>query len=195
MQLDESTDISNFSQLLIYVRYIYKEDILEDFLFCQTLNGRTGNDIFTLINEFFENNEISWSMCKAICTDGAAALTGSKKGFRAKVNEISPSILFTHCMIHREALASKKLEPFVNEVLQNAIRVINFIKSKSFNSRLFTILCNEMESDHTKLLLHTEVRWLSRGKILLRIVELKDEIRIFLLEHKNTLAEHFLNEE
>ncbi|XP_022168645.1 protein FAM200A-like [Myzus persicae] len=196
MQLDESTDISNFSQLLVYVRYIYKEDILEDFLFCQTLNGRTtGNDIFTLINAFFENNEISWSMCKAICTDGAAALTGSKKGFRAKVNEISPSILFTHCMIHREALASKKLEPFVNEVLQYSIRVINFIKSKSLNSRLFTILCNEMGSDHTKLLLHTEVRWLSRGKILLRIVELKDEIRIFLLEHKNTLAEHFLNEE
>ncbi|XP_025415283.1 protein FAM200A-like [Sipha flava] len=196
MQLDESTDISNFSQLLVYVRYIYKEDILEDFLFCQTLNGRTtGNDIFTLINAFFENNEISWSMCKAICTDGTAAFTGSKKGFRAKVNEISPSILFTHCMIHREALASKKLEPFVNEVLQDAIRVINFIKSKSLNSRLFMILCNEMGSDHTKLLLHTEVMWLSRGKILLRIVELKDEIRIFLLEHKNTLAEHFLNEE
>lgn len=147
-----------------------------------------------LINTFFENNKISWSMCKAICTDGAAALTGSKKGFRVKVNEISPNILFTHCMIHREALAAKKLEPFVNEVLQNAISIINFIKSKALNSRLFTILCNEMGSDHTKLLLHTKVRWLSRGKILLRIFELKDEIRIFLLEHKNTLAEHFLNE-
>lgn len=115
-------------------------------------------------------------MCKAICTDSAAALTGSKKGFRAKVNEISSSILFTHCMIYREALLSKKLEPFVNEVLQDAIRAINFIKSKALNSRLFTILCNEMGSNHTKLLLHTEVRWLSRGKILLRIIELKDEI-------------------
>jgi len=117
------------------------------------------------------------------------------QGFRAKVNEISPSILFTDCMIHREALASKKLEPFVNEVLQDAIRVINFIKSKALNFRLFTILCNKMGSDHTKLLPHTEGRCLSRGKILLRIVELKDEIRIFFLEHKNTLAEHFFNEE
>jgi hypothetical protein len=118
MQLDKSTDISNFSQLLVYVRYTYKEEILEDFLFCQTLNGRTtGHDIFMFINTFFENNKISWSMCKAICTDGAAALTGSKKGFRAKVNEISPNILFNHCMIHREALSDKKLEPFVNKVL------------------------------------------------------------------------------
>jgi len=38
---------------------------------------------------FFENNEISWSMCKVICTDRAATLTGYKKGFRAKVNEIT----------------------------------------------------------------------------------------------------------
>jgi len=80
-------------------------------------------------------------MCKAICTDGAAALTGSKKGFRAKVNKISPSILFTHCMIHKEALAAKKLEPFVNKVLQDAISIINFIKSKPLNSKLFTMLC------------------------------------------------------
>jgi len=39
------------------------------------------------------------------------------------------------------------------------------------------------------------VLWLSCDKILLRIFELKGEIQIFLLEHKNTLAEHFLNEE
>lgn len=95
MQLDESTDIFNFSQLLVYVKYIYKGDILEDFLFYQTFNGRTtGNDIFTLINTFFENNELSWSKFKVICTDGPAALTWSKKGFRAYVNEISPSIYY-----------------------------------------------------------------------------------------------------
>jgi len=59
MQLDESTDISNFSQLLVYIRYIYKEEILEDFLFSKTLNGKTtGDDIFTLIKTFFENNEV-----------------------------------------------------------------------------------------------------------------------------------------
>ncbi|XP_050064469.1 protein FAM200B-like [Aphis gossypii] len=129
-----------------------------------------------------EINEIPWSMCVSICTDGAAALTGSKKGFKAKVLEVSSNIMFNHCMIHREALASKKLQPDVNKVLLNAISVINFIKSKSLNSRLFTILCNEMGSDHEKLLLHTEVRWLSRGKILSRLFELRDEARIFLLE-------------
>lgn len=44
MQLDESTDISHifdFAQLLVYVRYIYKDKIEGNFLFCQLLEGRT----------------------------------------------------------------------------------------------------------------------------------------------------------
>lgn len=196
MQLDESMDITNLSQLLVYVRYIYKNKIEEDFLFCQPLEGRTtGNDIFVLINNFLEINEIPWSMCVSICTDGAGALTGSKKDFKVKVLEVSSNIMFNHCMIHREALVFKELQPDVNKVLINAMSVIHFIKSKSLNSRLFTILCNEMGSDHKKLLLHTEVRWLSRGKILSRLFELKDEARIFLLERNNKLSEHFLDEQ
>jgi hypothetical protein len=48
-------------------------------------------------------------------------------------------------------------------VLAEAVKVVNFIKSRATNSRLFLILCNEMGSEHDKLLLHTEVRWLLRG--------------------------------
>jgi hypothetical protein len=44
-------------------------------------------------------------------------------------------------------------------VLTEAVKVVNFIKSRATNSRLFSILCNEMGSEHDRLL-HTEVRWL-----------------------------------
>ena len=39
-----------------------------------------------------------------------------------------------------------------------------------------------MGNDHEQLILHTEIRWLSRGKILQRFFELRDEVRVFLLE-------------
>lgn len=127
MQLDESTDITNLAQLLAYVRYIYKDKIEGGLIFCQPVRT-TGNYNFVLINNFLEINKIPWSMCVSICTDGLAALTGSKKGFKAQVLEVSSNIMFNHCMIHREALASEKLQPDVNKVLQfNAIIVINFL--------------------------------------------------------------------
>jgi hypothetical protein len=39
-----------------------------------------------------------------------------------------------------------------------------------FSARLFKILCEELDIDHTVLTLHTEVRWLSRGGCLSEIL-------------------------
>jgi hypothetical protein len=65
-------------------------------------------------------------------------------------------------------------------VPQNAVQIINFIKSQAFNSHLFSNLCKDMDSIYTALLLHTEVRWMSRGHSLRRSLLLKDGIEIFL---------------
>lgn len=70
-------------------------------------------------------------------------------------------------------LASKRMSAEFNQVLKTAVKTVNFIKSSALNSRLFAILCDEMGSTHKTLLLHAEVRWLSRGRILKRLSELK----------------------
>jgi hypothetical protein len=44
----------------------------------------------------------------------------------------------------------------------------------------FLVLCQEVSSEPTSLLLHMEVRRLSRGKVLSRAIELGEEIRGFL---------------
>ena len=41
---------------------------------------------------------------------------------------------------------------------------------------------------------HTEVQWLSRGKNLTRMAELKDEIAIFLREYQSKFADKFQDE-
>ena len=48
-----------------------------------------------------------------------------------------------------------------------------------------------MGSEHESLLYRTEVKWLSRGRVIQRILQLKDELRIFLLEKKPDLADLF----
>ena len=58
---------------------------------------------------------------------------------------------------------------------------------------LFHLLCEKMEAEHTKLLLHTEVRWLSRGRILNRLFKLHTEVGMFCKEHNSPYSELFEN--
>ena len=60
LQLDESTDISNLSQLLVYVRYVADERINEEFLFCQPLETTSkAVDVFQMLIDFFDKTELS----------------------------------------------------------------------------------------------------------------------------------------
>ena len=43
-------------------------------------------------------------------TDGAAAMQGSQKGVIKKIQELSPNCFGIHCILHREALLTKKLK-------------------------------------------------------------------------------------
>jgi hypothetical protein len=44
-----------------------------------------------------------------------------------------------------------------------------------------------MDSDHKQLLLHTEVRWLSRDKVLSQLFELRDD-RVFFIDLESPFA-------
>jgi hypothetical protein len=85
-------------------------------------------------------------------------MTGKHSGVFAKIKEVAPDAKFVRCATHREALAARKMPAISKTVLTEAVKVVNFIKSRATNSRLFSILCNEMGSEHDKLLVHTEVR-------------------------------------
>uniref|UniRef100_A0A671L8P3 DUF4371 domain-containing protein n=1 Tax=Sinocyclocheilus anshuiensis TaxID=1608454 RepID=A0A671L8P3_9TELE len=120
-----------------------------------------------------------------------ASMTGRIKGLIAHISQKNPDIQWTHCVIHREALASKKISPELNSILNDAVKAINFIKSQPLNARLFLRLYYGMGSEHTELLLHTEVRWLLRSKVLNRLFELRNEVCCFLSDNVSPLATLF----
>ncbi|KAK9958613.1 hypothetical protein ABG768_025346 [Culter alburnus] len=189
LQLDESTDISGESQLVAFVRYKDKDEIDEHILFCKPMLGKTtGEDIFNAVDSFFTEHSLDWLCCSHICTDGAASMTGRIRGFVSRVKQVHPDIKTIHCVIHREALASKRMSPKLHEVLNDAVKIINFVKSRPLNARLFKKLCDGVGSEHQQLLLHTDVRWLSRGKTLQRLFELREQVCDFLSEHLHPSA-------
>ena len=80
IQLDESTDVANCSQLLAYVRYIYEGDFKDEFLFCKPLEATTNaRDVFDKVGSFLLNHDIPWGN---VCTDGAPAMLGRRSGYQ-----------------------------------------------------------------------------------------------------------------
>ena len=95
-----------------------------------------------------------------------------------------------HCIIHRQHLAAKSLDNDMEEALKVAISAINFVKANALHDRLFQKLrlfqkCED--EDHQTLLLHTEVRWLSKRNSLVRLAESWDMVLIFV-NHMETSA-------
>jgi hypothetical protein len=124
----------------------------------------------------------------SISTDRVRAMSGRLTGLIARIRESNPSVTWHHCCIHRESLATKKMTEELKKVLNESVKIVNFIKARSLNSRLFEKLCQSMDSDHQQLLLHTEVQWLSHGKVLSWLFELRDEIRVFFIDLESPLT-------
>ena len=63
VQLDESKNVASCSQLLVFVRYIHKEDIKEEFLYCNSSETTaTAQDVMNSISKFFETQDLKWEM-------------------------------------------------------------------------------------------------------------------------------------
>ncbi|KAM3862185.1 SCAN domain-containing protein 3-like [Diretmus argenteus] len=163
-------------------------------LFCGELPTRTtAQECFRCLDEYFTQNGLEWKNCVGVCSDGAASMTGRHSGVIRQILDRAPEAKWTHCFLHRESLASKRMSPEFHEVMDVVVKTVNFIKKNAVNSRCFSQLCERMEADHVQLLYHSEVRWLSRGLVLNRLFELRNEVYSFLTEKKSPLAHHYVD--
>ncbi|XP_066480661.1 zinc finger BED domain-containing protein 5-like [Tiliqua scincoides] len=192
--LDETTDVGDLCQLLVFVRYIWNNEPHEDMLCCEPILQGSSEEIFNILDTYVKKKGLDWIKCVGLCTDGARAVCGKKSSVVTQVLEVCPDALWTHCNIHREVLVSKSMPDNLKNVLNTSIKIVNFIKTRPSQSCLFEKVCEEMGSTHKSLLLHTDSRWLSKGKVLTRLVELREETAMFL-DEKNDLAEWLRNKE
>ncbi|XP_040312981.1 SCAN domain-containing protein 3 isoform X3 [Herpailurus yagouaroundi] len=193
LQLDECRDIANMIVLLVYVRFEHDDDIKEEFFFSASLpTNTTSSELCEAVKNYVVNKcGLEFQFCVGLCSDGAALMTGRRSEVVAQIKELAPECKITHCFIHREGLAMKKISAELNSVLTDTVKIVNYVKSNALNSRLFSLLCDNMEADHKQLLLHTEMRWLSRGKVLSRMFEIRNELLVFLQSKKPVWSQLF----
>lgn len=182
LQFDESTDMVDVAQLCIFIRMAFEDmSAKEELLTILPLKGQTrGEDIFQAFMEFINQNKLTLFKLISITTDGAPAMVGRTNGFvgLCKQSDSFPDFLNYHCIIHQQALCGKILN--MKEVMDIAMKIVCSVRARSLQRRLFRAHMEETGAEHTDLLLHTDVRWLSRGNFLERFSELLPEIKDFL---------------
>ena len=155
----------------------------------QNTSKKTGEEIFCFTTEYLENGNLQWEYCISICTDGAAAMVGQNKGFVSRVKERNRTVISKHCFLHRKALVFKTLPADLVPVLNDVVSMVNFVKIRPVKSCCFALLCEGMGAEQATLLLPREVRWLSRGKVLARVYDLRKELKEFLTKERSDYAQ------
>ena len=186
LALDESTDVHDTAQLLIFIRGINTSfKLTEELLSVESLKDTTtGHDIFNAVNNCIERTGLVWNKMASVTTDGARALTGKNVGLvklisdKIKAEYPEHTLLPLHCVIHQENLCKTVLN--IKHVIDPVVSVINLIRSRGLNHRQFRALLDDLETEHSDVLYHTSVRWLSLGKVLRRVWDLREEIVMFL---------------
>ena len=118
----------------------------------------TEEEIFRVTSEYLEKGGLKWENYTSVCTDGAAAMVERTKGFVSRVKEKNLDVIITHCFLHREVLVAKTFLADLVPVLDDVVRMVNFVKSRTVKTRIYAALCEEMGAEHKALLFYTEVR-------------------------------------
>ncbi|GBL59021.1 General transcription factor II-I repeat domain-containing protein 2A [Araneus ventricosus] len=182
--MDESTDINDTAQLVLFIRGVDENfEITEELVCMRSLKGTTkGCDIFREFQEGLLTLKVPITNICNITTDGASNMTGKKSGFLELFNQNYPgnNVVFLHCVIHQDALCKSALN--MKPVLDAVVKLVNTIRSRGLTHRQFRDFLQSVQSEYSDVLYYTKVRWLSAGCVFKRVWQLKDDIVSFFHE-------------
>ena len=143
----------------------------KELLFSESLTADTkGSTIFKTIEKNFEDKQILLTNVIVCAIDTAPAMIGRHRGFIQHIKATRSGIMAIYCIICCQHLVAKHLDAELRKSLQVFIKVVNKIKTFALNNRLFHKLCQDKDKQFQLLLMHTKVRWLSKGNFFQVIV-------------------------
>ncbi|GBN65243.1 Maltase A3 [Araneus ventricosus] len=157
---DESTDINDTAQLVLFIRGVDENfEITEELACMRSLKGTTkGCDIFREFQEGLLTLKVPITNVCNITTDGAPNMTGKKSGFLGLFNQNYPghNVVFLHCVIHQDTLCKSALN--MKPVLDTVVKLVNTIRSRGLTHRQFRDFLQSVQSEYSDVLYYTKVR-------------------------------------
>ena len=174
---DEATDAATMEQMAMCLRYydtqtkVLREDFI-GFAECSSTTGEVLSDAF-LTN--LRQHGVLVDNMRGQGYDGAANMSGRYRGVQARIKEVIPGALYTHCKAHSLNLAiiHASREPYprnMMDVVQDVAFAFNYSAKRllNFQDNLANDPVSRAEMERrTKLQSLCETRWAARADALL----------------------------
>ena len=128
--------------------------ISEVFLGSYYLSATVAQSIVSIMKDAFLQFQISLAKLRGQCYDGCSIMTGAKAGVAAKIEEIEPQAVFTHCYGHslnvRVSDTIKHL-PAMKDCLETSFELVKLIKFSPKQEAMLCELKEEIGSDASSM--------------------------------------------
>ncbi|XP_068246870.1 protein FAM200C-like [Palaemon carinicauda] len=117
-----------------------------------------GKDSANKLSQISLSNDTVQKRIDELCQDNKDQTLHQERAspiFAIQCDETTDIALCSQLLI--AALVSRTLPAEMMDVLNVAVMVVNFIKARALNIRLFKLLCKDMEFEHKALLFHTNI--------------------------------------
>lgn len=176
---DETADIGGIEQFSICARYIYNDEIQEDFLNFVPLQNTSGETLANTLLESLKSFGIDLQYLRGQGYDGAAAMSGRFNGVQAIVKKQYKTAVYVHCSAHvlNLAICSACEIPSI----RNAMGIIEAVYNFMNTPKRQCVLQNEVKSKITdskkeKLQKLCATRWIEKHNSIRTFVELQSAI-------------------
>lgn len=187
-----STDINNMTHLIICVKYVDDQLIAPEEMFnVVAMHGRVNGEKIMEALELNVFKHVDINKLSSVCTDNAVMVANKNVlGYCLRKRKINVPIY--QCIMHQQPLFTKDL--CLHDAVIISYKIVNQIKDGPSALNLkFKSLLNELDADYEDLNLNTDLLWLSKGKCLQKLFNLRKEVFLFFTQNINPDVEAFVS--
>lgn len=103
----------------------------------------------------------------------------SERCINARLKVQISNACWMHCFHLRQALVAETLPKGYSQILNILLYIVHSTKGKALLTGLFLIICDDMRALYGNFPYQSKVSWLSKGKLLTNVMELRGDYYIF----------------
>ncbi|KAI5062885.1 hypothetical protein GOP47_0021432 [Adiantum capillus-veneris] len=202
LQVDESTDLSTMQYMILYVTYIENAgngEICTKFIDLLRPESASTESLFDALVSYLKLVDLPMQKLVGIATDGATVMTGQHTGLVTRLREKVPHLISFHYIAHRQALVAgdafktNKEFKYVDKLARKVYEwTSRSAKRHAFLGEAVRAFGIGRRGKLRVLKMH-DVRWLSKGQVMVSIVRIMPALLTVLKSEDATLYGYLTN--